>query len=329
LTDINGDGVLDLLVSNENDGTISVLLGAGDGSFQAQTPLALLYNTPAGTLAVASLGKSGPVYLVTPDIYIPVVYVYRSNNDGTFAAPTSINLEQGPVTVITLADINHDGKPDLVAAYFGAVGIFYGNGDGTFGAEIDYSTGYTAQEGQGYITALGAADLNNDGLQDLVIADSLDGVEAILLSQEQATATAAAVYVTGTGAQVVDASYGGDTDHTASVSNTVSLQPSVQSPSAIALATSSASVAFGASVTFTATVTPAPTGATFGTANFLSNGIIIATEPVSGAGIATYTTTTLPVGTDAITAMYSGNAARAPSSSVPISEIVLMRPPPR
>jgi hypothetical protein len=320
VADLNEDGAPDLMVANQNDGTISVLLGIGNGSFHAQTTLTYPFGDSAGQLAVGSLRGNGVIDLIAPDLYDPSVFIYLGNNDGTFAAPAALNLNLNSGMAAVAADLNHDGKLDLAVTTFDQVGVFYGVGDGTFGAETDYSTGQAS--GQGYV-ALIAADLNNDGLPDLVTTDSVDNTQAFLLGQQSATATASAVYVTGSGTQAVDASFPGDVTHAASVSNTVLLQPSVQSASSTSLATSNANIATGSMATFTAAVTPIPTGASYGTIRFYNGGVLLGTQPVNASGIATYSTSSLPAGTNAIVAVYSGNANLALSTSGVVTETVM------
>ena len=66
------------------------------------------------------------------------------------------------------ADINGDGKLDLVTANFnGTVSIFLGNGDGTFKAEPAISDGLSNG-----ITSIAVADVNSDGKPDLVVASA-------------------------------------------------------------------------------------------------------------------------------------------------------------
>ena len=100
----------------------------------------------------------------------------------------------------------------------------------------------------------------------------------------------------------ITASYAGDANYAASVSNLVSETINKQTGETITLATSLTPAAFSTPVTFTATV---PNGAT-GTVTFYDNGVSIGTGTVT-AGVATYTTSTLSVGTHPISATYGGD----------------------
>ncbi len=315
IADFNADGSPDLAVSNQNDGTISILLGVGDGSFHTQTTLNYPWGDSAGILAAGSLRTNGAVDLIAPDLYDPAIFVFLGNNDGTFTSPARYDINGNSVGQAALVDVNHDGKLDMVATYNNQIALLVGAGDGTFGSEQDFSTGNG-------VVNVALADFNSDGLIDFITSDSGDNTTTILLGQQSVTATASAVYTTGTGTQLVDASFPGDATHAASLSNTVSLDPSVQALSSTLLTASSQSIAAGSSVTFTANVTPVPTGATYGTFGFYIGGTLLGSVPANANGAASYSTTALPAGSDAITAIYSGNAALGLSASDIFTETV-------
>jgi kumamolisin len=81
----------------------------------------------------------------------------------------------------------------------------------------------------------------------------------------------------------------------------------------------------GASVTFTATVTTLGTNTPTGTVIFYSNNTQIGSGTLSGSGTSattTLTTSTLPVGTDSITAEYGGDSNNDPSTATPLSQVI-------
>lgn len=97
---------------------------------------------------------------------------------------------------------------------------------------------------------------------------------------------------------------------------------------ATALTSSSAQINVGSSVTLSASVTPASgTAAPTGTATFMLAGAVLGSGSLNASGVATYTTTALPVGTDAITAVYSGDANFASSTSSAVSVTVVQPQP--
>jgi hypothetical protein len=142
------------------------------------------------------------------------------------------------------------------------------------------------------------------------------------LSSGSATYSSSSLAV---GAHSITASYGGDTNNasstSAAISVTVTPTPLV---STTTLTSSSASTAAGSSVTFAAVVAP-PSGTTTvptGTVTFLNGTTTLGTGTLNGSGAATYTTASLPVGTDSITAQYGGDGVFATSTSTAVSVVV-------
>jgi hypothetical protein len=106
--DFNGDGILDLAVSNLLAGTISVLLGNGDGSFQPRT------DFPAGdnpfSIVADDFNGDGNLDLAVTNNNGTTVTVLLGNGDGTFDADKPIiRLEAGndapPGEIVTLLTI--------------------------------------------------------------------------------------------------------------------------------------------------------------------------------------------------------------------------------
>jgi hypothetical protein len=96
-----------------------------------------------------------------------------------------------PITV-GIADVNGDGKPDLVTVNTGAntVSILLGNGAGSFGPKTDFATGAVPH-------GLAIADLDGDGNPDLVVANTGANTVSVLLGTGTGTFTAATDFPTG------------------------------------------------------------------------------------------------------------------------------------
>jgi hypothetical protein len=79
---------------------------------------------------------------------------------------------------------------------------------------------------------------------------------------------------------------------------------------------------FGQSVTLTANVVPFPSAGSFGSIDFFFGATLLGSGNLDISGTATFSTSSLPVGADSLTAVYSGNSAFLTSTSAPVTETV-------
>jgi hypothetical protein len=108
--DFNGDGRLDLAYADSNANVVRVLLGRGDGTFQARAPFSV--EPYPFALAAGDFSNDGRLSLVTANGLGVPVSVALGLGDGTFAtvAAASAPLQAAPI----VADLNHDGVPDII-----------------------------------------------------------------------------------------------------------------------------------------------------------------------------------------------------------------------
>jgi hypothetical protein len=152
------------------------LVLASDPARAQATLFAPVVTYPVGSaprnLAVADVNNDGKADVLTANQNSSTVSVLLGNGNGTFQPPVSYNAgtDSNPHD-IAIADVNGDGRPDLLTANYGSnsAGVLLGNGDGTFREATAFATG--AANGRPVGIAVG--DVNGDGKPDLLTANSV------------------------------------------------------------------------------------------------------------------------------------------------------------
>jgi len=386
--DVNGDGKADVVLTNEcvsnsdcSQGTVGVLLGNGDGTFQ--TPITYPTNNNGQFVVLADVNGDGKLDIVLADecsdsnCTSGAVIVMLGNGDGTFQPGVSYNSGGLYALGLAVGDTNGDGKLDIMVTNecqsnsdcSGSVGVLLGNGDGTFQPAVGYNTGGNDAG------AIQAADMNGDGKLDIVVENNclsncssggisillgngdgtfqtavstatpqslgwqslvvgdfngdhkLDvasgGSDALLLGNGDGTLQAAQ-FLGASGIGTVTADFNGDGRPDLAV-GAVTILLNVSNgfviPTTTAVVSSSNPSSFGQSVTFTATVTPQAAGTPTGTVTFNDGSTQLGQSSLSG-GTAMLTTSALAIGAHSITASYSGDSNYAASVSSTLNQVV-------
>jgi len=186
--DFNGDGKLDLVVTEPGSGSVSVMLGNGDGTFQPAVNYPVTNTTTNQTfqVAVGDFNGDGKLDFVVSDTADDYVSVFLGNGDGTFQAGVNYAVGTSP-TAVAVADVNGDGKLDLVVTSQNCapnptclpapVSVLLGNGDGTFQPHSDFDAGLDPN----WVVV---GDFNGDGVLDLAVIDgqgNSNGSAALIL----------------------------------------------------------------------------------------------------------------------------------------------------
>jgi hypothetical protein len=297
LTDMNGDGKPDVLVSNQcaipnngcaSKGLVGVLLGNGDGTFSP------VIGYDAGGYTSTSItvedvnGDSKPDVIVSSGCDAignacegAVVGVLLGNGDGTFQ-PSVVYFSGGPGGSngsVAAVDVNGDSRPDLLVTNsgFGTMGILLGNGDGTFRSAVTFDSGGSSPG------SVAVADLSGDGLPDIAVS------ECAVSGCGNANLVGVLLHV------------GPKPTHTTIVS---SLNPSI----------------FGQPVTFTSTVSSG-SGTPTGIVAFFDGATAIGSATLVSAS-ASISISGLAVGSHSISAIYQGSVKFKSSGSTPVHQVV-------
>ena len=323
-------------------GSVEILAGAGDGSFQSVMSYPVGY-APSG-LAVGDINGDKNLDMVVANrcgsdatCQSPgTATVLLGDGTGKFTAGTAITLGNSPFS-IALGSLTGSSLDLIVArSADNTVAVLRGNGDGTFRAAVPYSVGNNPG-------SLVVADFNGDGKADVAVANVNDSTVSVLFGKGDGTLQAGSAFAVGTGPVSLTAVGRTNSRHaslatangntgSSSLGTEITVLPNLQSDPPLttftltALPTPNSTV--NQAVLLTATLTgssphPAPSGTvTFdsdpgtGSAALSDCTDVSVTQGVSPSVIstATCTTHTLTVGSpsDSLTAVYSGDTIYDP-----------------
>ena len=340
VADFNGDGHADLFLGG--DGSPYLFLGNGDGTFSQGSVgtgsfPGLYYGISAGDFngdkkldgILANLGGDA-VGFGTMDVF--------PGDGSSLGNATAFQPELIPnPESVDVADLNNDGKLDLLIAGNGAAAGFLGNGDGTFQIATSqlipiYGESSPPSSGVNNGVIVLAADLNQDGHPDAVVLDGDIGLLSLSLNDGTGafppTLNTPYTYQFAAGSYCVAAAdFNGDGLPDIVVSNagakTISFLLSVKSLAqpAVALTTSAGSALVGSALAFKTAITGGTATAT-GTVSLMDGSTQLAQQTLDSSASATFDLSNLSAGVHTLTVTYPGDGNYAAGTSAPLSQSI-------
>lgn len=189
VADLNGDGRPDMAVASSYANAASTLVNStepGWGTLLLGQDQEFSAGSGPHSIAVSDLTMDGKPDLILANYYSNTLSVFANTTTQgastlSFSAPQSLATGANPWAVVS-ADINGDGKPDLLVTNFydGTASVFLNNS--TPGASTPtFSAPQTITIGP-FVRSAGFSDLNGDGKPDLVISYSSSNLVNVLLN---------------------------------------------------------------------------------------------------------------------------------------------------
>ena len=178
-SDMDGDGILDLVVALSGASQVQIFLNDGQGGLTEQPALST-GNQPEG-IATGDLNGDGKPDIVTANKGSNSVSIILSKPGGGYLAATSLTTSgQGPVSVV-ISDVNQDGIKDITSlnSIGQNISVFLGMGLGLFTSKsVEFIVGKDP-------TMISQADVNRDGIEDLVIVNRGDNNVQVLVNRSK------------------------------------------------------------------------------------------------------------------------------------------------
>ena len=174
IADFNNDNRSDIAVAKNGTDSVGVLFGYGNGTFANQITYSTGSSSSPYSIAIADFDNDGQLDIATANQQSNNIMIFNGYIKKTFANQITYQTNTSPYPAsilsystgvnsypysVAVGDFNNDSRLDIAVANSGIdnVGVLLGYGDGTFGRQTTYPTGYNSQP-----TSVAIGDFNND-----------------------------------------------------------------------------------------------------------------------------------------------------------------------
>jgi len=163
--DLNGDGNVDVVTANVAAGSVAILLGRGDGTFDEAAIRSV--GSGAATVRLVDLDTDGALDIVVTARDDDSLVTLAGNGDGTFA-PEVVYAAGDGVFGLAVGDVNGDLASDIVTGHQlgDNIGVRLGDGSGGLGP-------MTTLPGNDFVFGVELADMDSDGNLDIVATSGI------------------------------------------------------------------------------------------------------------------------------------------------------------
>ncbi|MFG6080278.1 FG-GAP-like repeat-containing protein [Paracoccus litorisediminis] len=177
IADFNGDGHMDLAVTDQSARNVVILFGHGDASFDAPVPVGT--STLSNAITSGDIDGDGDIDLIVGQYGTVMVSVLRNDGTGQFSTDLTIAGSVNNSYDAALGDLDGDGDLDMVVTDAGSsfINVLFNDGAGNFALE----TGSTIAVGTSP-TGVSLGDFDEDGDLDIATANLNSNSSHVLIN---------------------------------------------------------------------------------------------------------------------------------------------------
>ncbi|CAF4076324.1 unnamed protein product, partial [Rotaria sp. Silwood1] len=199
VADLNNDTALDIVAANYGTHSVSVFYGYGNGSFSNPSTYSTGYDSFPFAVVSGDFNNDKQMDLAIANYGTNNVGILLGTSNNTFANQITFSTDPNshPYS-LAVGHLNDDNMLDIVVTNYGnnSVGVFLGQGDGTFMSQTTYSLGTVSPY------SIGIGDFNNDNRMDVVVSNNGTHNVGLLVGYGNGTFASPKMYSTGSSSSI-------------------------------------------------------------------------------------------------------------------------------